>query len=107
MVHLYNSVLVDNITKSMQKAIDETNRRREIQIEFNKQNNITPKTIKKDIPLPALEEFEQRHKVKLSAMKTKEKIEALTKDMMKASKKYDFETAIKLRDLITELKGDL
>lgn len=97
----------DNITKSMQKAIDETNRRREIQIEFNKQNNITPKTIKKDIPLPALEEFEQRHKVKLSAMKTKEKIEALTKDMMKASKKYDFETAIKLRDLITELKGDL
>ncbi len=97
----------DNIKKSMQEAIDETNRRREIQIEFNKQNNIKPKTIKKAIPQPALEEFEQRHKVKLSAMKTKEKIEALTEDMMKASKEYDFETAIKLRDLITELKGDL
>lgn len=97
----------DTITESMKQAIEETERRRKIQMEYNKKNRIVPKTIIKEIPAPALEEFEHRHKVKLSAMKTKEKIEALTEDMMKASKEYDFETAIKLRDLITELKGDL
>ncbi len=94
-------------TTSMKMAINETNRRREIQKAYNDENGIVPKTIIKEIPKPALEGFENRHKVKFSAMKTKEKIEALEKEMMEASSKYDFEKAIKLRDLITELKGGM
>lgn len=95
----------DTITKSMKDAIKETSRRRKIQDEYNKENGIVPKTIIKKLPKPILEEFNNRHKVKFSAMKTKEKITALEKEMMEASAKYDFEKAIKLRDLITELKG--
>ncbi len=94
-------------TQSMEMAIKETNRRREIQKKYNDDNGIVPKTIIKDIPKPALEGFENRHKVKFSAMKTKEKIAALENEMMEASSKYDFEKAIKLRDLITELKGGM
>ncbi len=95
----------DSQTKSMEQAIKETERRRKIQKEYNEENGIVPKTIIKDIPKPMLEEFDNRHKVKFSAMKTKEKIAALEEEMMEASAKYDFEKAIKLRDLITELKG--
>ncbi len=97
----------DTITNSMKFSIDETKRRRKIQKQFNIDNGIVPKTIIKEIPKPILEDFEHRHKVKFSAMKTKEKITTLEKEMMEASAKYDFEKAIKLRDLITELKGGL
>ncbi len=97
----------DRITKSMKEAIDETKRRRLIQEEYNEENGIVPRTIIKEIPKPMLEEFNNRHKVKFSAMKTKEKIKALETEMMEASSKYDFEKAIKLRDLITELKGGM
>ncbi len=97
----------NKMTDSMKMAIKETNRRRDIQIKYNEENGIVPKTIIKDIPKPALEGFENRHKVKFSAMKTKEKIKALEEEMMEASAKYDFEKAIKLRDLITELKGGM
>lgn len=97
----------DYNSKSMTEAMEETKRRREIQEKYNDENGIVPKTIIKNIPKPALEEFEMRHKVKFSAMKTKEKITALEKEMMEASANYNFEQAIKLRDLITELKGDL
>ncbi len=97
----------DKVTKSMSEAIEETKRRRSIQEEYNDENGIVPKTIIKDIPKPMLEEFDNRHKVKFSAMKTKEKIKALEEEMMEASSKYDFEKAIKLRDLITELKGGM
>ncbi len=97
----------DRITSSMDWAIKETARRRELQEEYNEENGIVPKTIIKEIPKPVLEEFDNRHKVKFSAMKTKEKIAALESEMMEASQKYDFEKAIKLRDLITELKGGL
>ncbi len=92
-------------TVSMKEAIRETKRRRKIQEEYNEENGIVPKTIIKPIQKPMLEEFENRHKVKFSAMKTKEKLEALTKEMMEASAEYDFEKAIKLRDLIAEIKG--
>ncbi len=95
----------DRITQSMDWAIKETERRRKLQEKYNDENGIVPKTIIKDIPKSTLEGFDNRHKVKFSAMKTKEKIEALEKEMMEASAKYDFERAIQLRDLITELKG--
>lgn len=94
------------ITNSMQGAIDETNRRRSIQIEFNKKHHITPTTIVKAIPKPLIKEFEQDKKLKLSSLKSKQKIAVLEKEMKKAAKEYDFERAIKLRDLITELKSN-
>ncbi|AHK22620.1 excinuclease ABC subunit UvrB [Candidatus Hepatoplasma crinochetorum] len=94
------------ITNSMQGAIDETNRRRAIQLEFNKKHHITPVTIKKTIPQPLIKEFELDKKLKLSSLKSKQKIAVLEKEMKKAAKEYDFERAIKLRDLITELKSN-
>ncbi len=97
----------DRYSHSMEDAINETVRRRKIQEKYNKDNKITPKTIIKPIPAPMLEEFEARHKVKFSAMKTKEKLVALEKEMMEAASKYDYEKAIKVRDLITEIKGGL
>lgn len=97
----------DYYSKSMEEAVNETVRRRKIQEQYNKDNNIKPKTISKPIPAPILEEFEARHKVKFSAMKTKEKLETLEKEMQEAASKYDYEKAIKLRDLITEIKSGL
>lgn len=95
----YNSI-------AMTDAILETDRRRKIQSDYNKINNITPKTIIKSIPKPFLEEFEQKHKVKLSSLKTTEKIEKLTKEMQLAAENYNFELAIKIRDILTEIKGE-
>ncbi len=95
----------NTISRSMKEAMEITAERRAAQEEYNRINNITPKTIVKPIPNPLLEEFEQNHAVKLSALKTKDKLAQLEHDMTKAAKEYDFETAIKLRDLITEIKG--
>ncbi len=93
-------------TESIKEVIKETNRRREKQIEYNKVNNIIPKTIFKKIENPILEEFETNsQKLKLSSLNKKEKIKELEKQMTKAAKEYDFEKAITLRDLITELKS--
>ena len=92
-------------TKSMTEAILETDRRRELQKEFNVKHNIIPKTIIKDIPLPLLAEFDKKQTFKLSSLKKKEKIKELEKEMTKAARSYDFEKAIKLRDMITELKA--
>ncbi len=95
-----------SITKSMQEAIDETNRRRKIQLEFNEKNSIIPKTIIKEIPAPLIEGMGEKQTLKLSALKKKEKLKELEKEMTKAAKEYNFEKAIKLRDMITELKSN-
>src|SRR5690554_4878649 len=101
----------DKITDSMQYAIDETNRRRKIQEEHNIKNNITPKTIIKDIRdvIKAIQEVDVS-KISLKAMDKKEKIvmiEKLEKEMKKAARKLDFEKAASLRDVIFELKAEL
>ncbi len=94
-------------TDSIKEVIKETNRRREKQIQYNKENNIIPKTIFKKIENPILEEFEATsQKLKLSTLNKKQKIKELEKEMTKAAKEYDFEKAITLRDLITELKSN-
>ncbi len=95
----------NSYSDSMEEAINETRRRRKIQKEYNIKNNIIPKTIKKEILKPVLEEFEEKHNIKLSSLKTNEKIEKLEYEMKFAASKHDFETAIKLRDLIVEIKG--
>ena len=102
----------DLVTRSMEKAIYETNRRRKIQDEYNKQHNITPKTIKKGIreiieaTIVAEEEADYKGHVF-----TKEEIETmilgLETAMLKAAEELNFEKAAELRDKIIELRKKL
>ncbi len=101
----------DVITGSMKRAIDETERRRTIQAEYNKKNGITPKTIKKDVYdiIEATTEATQpANKTKtLSEYEIKERtIAELTVEMKKAAELLQFELAAKLRDEISRLRGD-
>jgi len=100
----------DRITDSMQKAIDETNRRREIQVAHNKANNITPKTIIKPIPDSikiTTENGDLKEPSTLNAQEKEIMIKNLDKEMKQAAKELDFERAAMLRDLMMELKGNL
>ncbi|MFA6666813.1 MAG: excinuclease ABC subunit UvrB [Bacilli bacterium] len=97
----------DNMTESMQKAINETLRRREIQANYNKLHNITPTTIKKDI-LNTLEISQKpKDRIKMNKSDIYSEIDKLKAMMSVASRSLDFEMAIRLRDKITELKEDL
>ena len=98
----------DRITESMQKAIEETQRRRKIQEEYNKKHNITPKTITKEIrevisnnDEKELKKLEKTKKNDIIDMKSIENIE---EEMKKAAKELDFERAMELRDILFELK---
>lgn len=100
----------DNITKSMKKAIEETNRRREIQEKYNKQNNIIPQTIIKEISdnITTKKEIKYEENIKndkkLSISEINNYIETLEKNMFEAAGKFEFEEAAKIRDLILETK---
>ena len=98
----------DTITKSMQVAIDTTNKRREIQNKYNQEHGIVPKTIIKALP-SALEitmKLKKSSKNNLTNVKDIQKEIDKLKELMEISvKTLDFETAIKLRDRINELKG--
>lgn len=96
----------DTITESMQKAIDETNRRRKIQNDFNIAHNITPKTIIKEIK-NTLEITKKTTQKKLNKQDATKEIERLKGLMNIATKQLDFETAITLRDEISKLKKQL
>lgn len=106
----------DNITGSMERAIGETYRRREIQNRYNLENNITPKTIYKEIKDSIVISKEVDYKEeyikfdeleKLSNIEMKNLINKLEKEMKEASRRLDFEEAMALRDLIFELKIDM
>lgn len=92
----------DTITESMEKAINETNRRREIQQKYNKEHNITPKTIVKEIK-NTLDLSKKDEVKKIDAKNIPSQIEKLKGLMLQASKQLDFERAILLRDEITNL----
>lgn len=95
----------DVITKSMKKAIDETNRRRKIQNEYNIQHNIVPKTIIKEIKNTLeISKKENASVTKIDKNEIPKRIELLKGLMNTASKELDFERAIALRDEISELK---
>lgn len=98
-------MFADVITKSMQKAIDETQRRREIQNEYNIKNNIIPKTIIKQVKnsLDFVKKSEEKREIK----DISSEIERLKGLMNIASKQLDFETAIELRERISLLKKQL
>ena len=101
----------DKMTGSMQRAIEETNRRREIQERYNEEHGITPMTIRKDVRdvIRATEVVEKEAKYdKKMSRKDKEKLIAkLEKEMKDAAKALDFETAATLRDAMLELKIEL
>ncbi|MBW8002015.1 MAG: excinuclease ABC subunit UvrB [Planctomycetes bacterium] len=100
----------DTVTNSMQKAIDETYRRRKIQLEYNKKHNITPKTVVKEIRKGLAEQIKAR-KTAQKAIKFNEneyeKVEMtsqIEKDMLQAAENLDFEKAAYLRDKLKEIK---
>lgn len=101
----------DNMTDSMKSAIDETNRRRAIQMAYNEEHHIIPKTIKKEIreAIHGQETLDQAATIvkkakKVSKKAKKQTIEELEKQMREAAKALDFERAMALRDAIQELR---
>ena len=102
----------DDITESMQKAIDETKRRREIQMKYNEEHGITPKTIQKSVrdlisisKKVAAEELRMEKDLESMSRKELEKLTAdLTKQMKKAAAELNFEAAAELRDKLIDLK---
>ncbi len=105
-------LFADKITDSMQRAIDETERRRAIQMAFNEEHGITPQTIKKDVRGvisttiendDTVEKLEKFNKLKKPERETL--LEQLDQEMRQAAKDMQFERAAELRDLILELKA--
>ena len=101
----------DEITRSMKAAIDETEKRRTIQMAYNEKHGIVPQTIKKkvfDIIDIALKDDDnkQAKKKKYSKKEIDKHIEELTREMKDAAKKLDFERAAYLRDIIAEMQKE-
>lgn len=100
----------DSITKSMQKAIDETARRREIQMAYNEKHGIVPKTIIKPIHevvrSKETQEMTARYmsKKKMNKKDKETMIQNLEKEMREAARTLDFERAAQLRDMIIEMR---
>jgi len=120
----------DEITDSMMAAVTETNRRRDIQKKYNEEHGIVPKTIIKHVPSifediaedgkkskkgakakpsesasDILRHASKKKNEKLSGEEIQKLTDSLTKEMQKAARALDFETAAELRDMIIELKG--
>ena len=114
--HVEGSVIMyaDNMTRSMRAAIDETNRRRAIQADYNKQHGITPRGVDKAIDeglraiIPQKEDTSEKINLKKIP---KDEYASLAKDlegqMKLASANLEFERAAELRDLIAEIKGSM
>ena len=101
----------DSVTDSMEKAITETNRRREIQMKYNVEHGITPKTIIKDIheviEISKKSEDDSGDNKRMTNAERKMLIDKLTKEMRSASKMLEFEHAAYLRDRIAKLRKGL
>jgi excinuclease ABC subunit B len=100
----------DTITKSMRRAIEETDRRRKLQEKYNKDNNLTPETIKKEITdiLNSIYEADyveiKTEEEAIDPQKIPKEIEKLRRQMFSAAKKLDFELAAELRDRIKRIE---
>ncbi|MFA5235562.1 MAG: excinuclease ABC subunit UvrB [Bacilli bacterium] len=101
----------DKMTDSMRAAIEETNRRREIQIRYNDENGIVPTTVVKEIqrPIKAIDDTlgEIASVIgKAPRSEIEAKIRQLERQMREAAKQFDFEAAAKIRDIMFELKSE-
>ncbi len=100
----------DTVTESMQKAIDETNRRRTIQLKYNKEHNITPQTIRKEIRKTLTDQVKARQTALKAVRFTDSEYEKtelasqIEKEMLEAAEALDFEQAAFLRNQLRELK---
>ena len=96
----------DSVTRSMRGAIDETNRRREIQMRYNEENGITPASIKKKVAdvIEIGKKVKPESEKKLSGLEREKLIEKLTAEMRDAAKRLEFEQAAYIRDRIKELR---
>ena len=102
----------DTLTDSIKYAIEETKRRREYQIEYNRINNIEPKTIVKEIRSRLVEKVIDEDDLGIDDERLKNKdiktlIDTLEQEMFNAASNLQFEKAAKLRDKIKELKSNL
>ncbi len=96
----------DTITDSMQRAIDETNRRRQIQMKYNEEHNITPQSIKKAVhDVIEISSKAKSNSDSMSEAEKEERIKLLTEQMRQAAMELEFEEAAKLRDELYRLKG--
>jgi excinuclease ABC subunit B len=118
----------DRITNSIKSFVDETNRRRKIQLEYNKQHNINPQTVYKTLDeilsstsIADIQQARQSRKLEkyshqnsfaepltyfLNEKQKEELIEQLFKEMKEAARNLDFERAAEIRDEINKLKGE-
>jgi excinuclease ABC subunit B len=101
----------DTITPAMQLAIDETARRREMQMKFNAEHGITPQTVQKAIRATLESEVKARQTVQeaihanVEQLDQTELIKLLEEEMLQAAQNLEFERAAQLRDKINELRG--
>lgn len=104
----YVIMYADGMSDSMNEAIEETKRRRNIQEEYNREHNITPKTIVKEIRevISNKEEVKDDKKSKISKKDKDYMVSQLEREMKKAAQELDFERAMELRDAIFEMMSE-
>jgi excinuclease ABC subunit B len=101
----------DKVTGAMKQAIDETDRRRETQLAYNREHNITPETIRKEIRTTLADQLRAREVAREAVSASEDQfdrmelISRLEEEMLKAAEELEFEKAARLRDRIAELKA--
>ena len=107
--HGHVILYADKMTDSMEYAIKETKRRRDIQEKYNKEHGIVPKTIVKEIRdlISNLDESNNKKPTKLTKKEKLQTIDKIEAEMKEAAKELDFERAMELRDILFEMKGEL